>query len=119
MGPQNDTSDDNRLDVPAALSFADVASADDRIVLEEDQILVIDRLTYERPLEREGIHRIEVVAHDPGVVDMRRGRDQICREYSGAPVRFDDHDLVVYRMAAGTHHANARQNCVIAGHQVK
>src|SRR3954463_4206094 len=107
MGPQNDTSDDSRLDVLAAIPFADVAGADDRIVLEKDQILVVDCLTYERPLEREGVHRIEVVAHDPRVVNMRRGRDEFCREYGGAPLRFDDDDLVVHRMPAGSHHANA------------
>src|SRR3954462_10355194 len=106
MEPQNDTSDDDRLDVLAAIPFADVAGADDGIVLEEDQIFVVDGLTYERPLEREGVPRIEVVAHDPGFIDVGGGRGQICREYGRATIGLDDDDLMVHRVPAGSHDAD-------------
>ncbi len=65
------------LDPLPAVHFADVAGSDVGIVLEEYQILAVDRLAHERAFERQRIHRIEVVAHDPRLVDVRRRRDQV------------------------------------------
>src|SRR5690242_5489916 len=78
------TSLSKRFDVLPAVLLANVAGGDRWIVLEKDQILAVDRLADERPLEREGVHRIQVVAHDPRLVDVGRRRHEIGSEHRRA-----------------------------------
>jgi hypothetical protein len=56
-------------------SFRDVTGGDRRIVLEEDQVLALDRFADERSLERQRVHRIQVVAHDPWIGHVAWGSD--------------------------------------------
>src|SRR6478735_8364839 len=105
---------DDRLDEPLAIRLADVSRRDVGIVLEEYQIFPLDRLADEGPLERERVHRIEVVAHHPGAVDVGGGRDEIGGEHGGTPFGLEVDDLVVHGVAAGADHAHPRYHLRVA-----
>src|SRR5687768_6581359 len=95
------------LHEPASVPVADVSGSDARIVLEENQVLALDRLSDEVPLERHRLHGEQVVSHDPGVLQVRRRRDQIRDEHGGLPARLDEDDLVLAGVAAGANHTDA------------
>src|SRR5262245_52481153 len=48
---------------PLAVLFPNAAGGDERIVLEEDQHVLLHRLGHESLLGRQRVHRIQVVAH--------------------------------------------------------
>src|SRR5687768_7478979 len=83
------------LDEPPAIALADEARGDVRVVLEENQVAPVDGLADESLLEREGLHRKQVVAHHPGVLEMRGGGNEIGDEDGRAISRFDEHNLVL------------------------
>src|SRR5262245_49776150 len=66
------------LDEPLPLRvLADVAGGYARVVLKENQVFAIDRLANESPLEGQRLHREQVVAHHPWVLQMRDRRDHV------------------------------------------
>ena len=81
-------------------TFAEAARRERRIVLEEHQILALDGFARKCPLERQRFHRIEVVAHDPCIGDVRRRGKHVGREHRDLARRFDHHDLMMPRVAA-------------------
>src|SRR3954465_4549475 len=69
------------LHPPLPLALANVAGGDVRIVLEEDQVLAIDRVADQPLLEGQRVQRKKVVAGHPWVLQVRGGRDDVGREY--------------------------------------
>src|SRR5688572_4814558 len=96
----------NRLDVALVVLFPNVPRGDDRIMLEEDQVLAVDGVPDEALLDGQRLHREEVVPHDPCVLNVSRGRDQIGGEYRRPAAGLQEHDLMLAGMAAGPHDAH-------------
>src|SRR5206468_13006537 len=55
----------------SAILLANVAGADGRIVIEEDQMFAIDGFAQEPLLERERVHRKQIERGNPIVLDVR------------------------------------------------
>jgi hypothetical protein len=89
------------------------------IVLEQDHVFALDRFPDDGPLEGQRVHGIEVVAHDPRFVDVRRCRDHVGGEDGRLVARLQVDDLVAPRVTAGPSHAYARRNLAIAVEQVE
>src|SRR5882672_9205713 len=102
------------LDVPLPVLLPNITGRHERVVLAEDQVFAIDRLTDELLLERKGLHRKQVEPEDPRVVHVRRRRNEVGREHGGLPTGLDEHDLMVRGVAAGPHHADAGPDFLIA-----
>ena len=60
-------------------------------------------LPQERALEFERLHRIQVEAHDPRKVEVRRRGQQVGGEHRGLPCRFEVDDLMKSRVPTGPH----------------
>ena len=93
--------------------LADDAGRDRRIVLEEDNVLAVDRLAHEALLVQERVHRIEVVAHHPGRVHVRGGRHEVGHVDRRPTAGLEPDELVVHGVAAGAPHAEARQHLAV------
>src|SRR3954454_10582342 len=98
------------LDALAAIVLANVARGHLRVVFEEDQILALYRLAHESPLERQCVHRKKVVAHNPRLVDVSRGGNQIGGKDSRTATGLQHHDLMMHRVATGAYDADARHD---------
>src|SRR5262245_10118048 len=81
-----------RFDVHATILLANEAGRHPGVVLEKDDVVALDRLLQEGPLELERLHRIEVVAHYPREIDVRRRRHQVGGEDRGLPAGLDEDD---------------------------
>src|SRR6266850_8602633 len=98
--------------------LANVAGAHGRIVVEEDQVLTVDRLAQEPLLERERFHRIQIEGGYPVVLDVRLGRDDIRGEDRGLPAGLEVDHLVVRRVAARASDTHARSNLAIVVEEI-
>ena len=94
--------------------LADVAGRHLRVVLENDQVLAVDGLADEALLERQRLHREQVVAHHPRVLDVGRRGDEVGHEHHGLPPRLHVDDLVLAGVAAGALDPHARPNLGVA-----
>src|SRR4029453_18835635 len=108
-----------RLYVLAAVLLADVAGDDRGIVFEENQILALDRLTEKGAFERQCVHWIQVVSHDPRLVDVCRGRNEIGGEDGGAGTRLNHDDLVMHGVAACPDDAYAGDDGAVFGDEIE
>src|SRR5207237_8831689 len=108
----------NSFHVLLPVRFADIACRDLRVVLEKYQILAFDRLAHEVPLERQRLHRVEVVSHDPRFIDMRRGGHEVRREDGGVSARLQVHDLMETRGAARAADADAWHDRTVAARRI-
>src|SRR4029453_6644803 len=81
------------LYVPSAVGFTDVAGGPMRSVLEEGEVLAVDRLADEPFLEHHGVYGKQVVAHHPRVLQVCRGRNEIGDEDGRLSTRLDEDNL--------------------------
>ena len=65
-------------------------------------------------LGQERVHGIEVVSHDPGVVDVRGGRHHVGDEDRRTPAGLNLDQLVMHRVTAGALDADAGQHLAVA-----
>src|SRR6185312_6265996 len=91
-----------------SLVLSYVARRDGGIMLEKHQRVLRHHVSEERLLRSQRVHGIQVVAHDPRVVEMRGRRQQIRREHRRPAAALDPDRLVVHAVAAGPLHAHAR-----------
>src|SRR5207253_6954107 len=108
----------NSFHVLLPVRFPDIACRDLRVVLEKYQILAFDRLAHEVPLERQRLHRVEVVSHDPRFIDVRRGGHEVRREDGGVSARLQVHDLMETRVAARAADADAWHDRLVAAREI-
>src|SRR5207342_2204629 len=94
------TRSEHSLDRSFAVCFSKHTRCHRRIVLEKYEVIAFDGLADKYTLERQRIHRVEVVAHDPWIGNVNRRRVHIRREYGGLSVRLNHDHLMVLRVTA-------------------
>src|SRR5688572_2460073 len=100
----------NLLDVPLAVLFANIPGGNIGVVLEDDQILALNRFLQEGSFEVQRVEREEIVTHHPHFRQVRSSRQQVSCKNGGLAGRFDHDDLVMHGVAAGAPDAHARHD---------
>src|SRR5688572_4354099 len=85
-----------------------------RVVLEHDPPPLVRRLAQQLALALESAERLDIVAHDPGEPEVRRGRDQVGDERGGLAAVLDQYRLVPRHVARRHPREDAREHLGVA-----